>query len=125
MTSLIVSRWRQSFTEARTTLHNERRSRSSSNPRFPNVVKDIQGVIDTDWRLTLHKIRPQLSQDVQISHASLISNYLCLSKVCSRLVPLMISDQHKEQRFDAALQFQLFFKDDGDALFDRIVTRDK
>lgn len=74
MTSLIVSRWRQSFTEARTTLHNERRSRSSSNARFPNVVEDIQGVIDTDWRLTLHEILPQLPQNVQISHASLISN---------------------------------------------------
>lgn len=105
MTSLMVSRWCQSFTEARTTLHNERRSRSSSNSRFPNVVEDILVVNDTDWRLTLHEILPQLSQDVQISHASLISNYLRLSKVCSRLVPPMISDQHKEQRFDAALQF--------------------
>lgn len=110
MTSLMVSRWRQSFTEARTTLHNERRSRSSSNSRFLSVVEDIQGVIDTDWHLTLHEIFPQLSQDVQISHAPLISNYLRLSKVCSRLVPPIISDQHKEQRFDAALLFQVFFK---------------
>lgn len=84
MTSLVVSLWRQSFTEARTTLHNERQSRSSSNSRFPNAVEDIQGVIDTDWRLTLHEILPQLSQDVQISQASLISNCLRLSKVCSR-----------------------------------------
>lgn len=108
MTSLMVSRWRQSFTEARTTLHNERRSRCFSNSRFPNVVEDTQGVIDTDWCLTLHEILPQLSQDVQISHASIISNYLRLSKVCSRLVPPLFQISTKNRDLMLHYSFRYF-----------------
>lgn len=128
MSRPMVSRWRQSFIEGRTTTHDEQRSGRPSTSRAPNIVEEVRRVVDADRRLTLDDIHSQLPPNVEISRASLhriISDDLHLSKVCARWVPRLLSDHHKEQRVDAALQFLQFFEDEGDGLFDRIVTGDE
>lgn len=128
MSRPMVSRWRQSFIDGRKSLHDEQRSGRPSTSRALTVVEDVRRVIDTDRRLTLDEIITQLPPNVEISRASLhriISDDLSLSKVCARWVPRLLSERHKEQRVDAALQFQQFFDDEGDGLFNRIVTGDE
>ncbi|XP_054286123.1 histone-lysine N-methyltransferase SETMAR-like [Macrosteles quadrilineatus] len=124
----MVSHWRQSFIDGRKSLHDEQRNGRPSTSRASTVVEDVRKVIDTDRRLTWDEIITQLPPNVEISRASLhriILNDLSLSKVCARWVPRLLSERHKEQRVDAALQFQQFFDDEGDGLFNRIVTGDE
>lgn len=128
MSRPMVSRWRKSFIEGRTTLHDEQRSGRPSTSRTPNVSDEVARVIDSDRRLTLDEILLRLPPNIELSRATLhriISGDLRLSKVCARWVPRLLSDQHKEQRVDAALQFLQFFEDEGEGLFDRIVTGDE
>lgn len=78
--------------------------------------------------ITLDEILSQIPPNIEISHATLhriISGNLCLSKVCARCVPYLLSEQHKEQRVNAALHFVQIFDDERDSLFDRIVSRDE
>lgn len=128
MSRPMVSRWRKAFIDGRTTIHDEERSGRPSTCSAPNIAEDIRSVIDLDRRLTLDEILSALPPSVEISRASLhriITEDLKLSKVCARWVPRLLSEHHKEQRVDAALQFQQFFDDEGDSLFDRIVTGDE
>lgn len=49
-------------------------------------------------------------------------SFTYLSKVCAKWVPCLLSEQHKEKRVNAALQF---VENEGDCLFYQIVTTDK
>lgn len=51
----------------------------------------------------------------------------CLTWIiqCARLVPKILTDQHKEQRMHSVRQFLEHYRKDGDNLFSHIVPSDK
>ncbi|UYV74225.1 hypothetical protein LAZ67_11002523 [Cordylochernes scorpioides] len=59
------------------------------------------------------------------SIGTIMSDVLNFRKVCARWVPRLLSENHKQQRMEAARAFLEMHRRDGDQLFSRIVTGDE
>ncbi|UYV79440.1 hypothetical protein LAZ67_17002625, partial [Cordylochernes scorpioides] len=61
----------------------------------------------------------------RFSIGTIMSDVLNFRKVCARWVPRLLSENHKQQRMEAARAFLEMHRRDGDQLFSRIVTGDE
>ncbi|UYV72102.1 hypothetical protein LAZ67_9001813 [Cordylochernes scorpioides] len=81
-----------------------------------------------DRRVTIDEIMIRLPPGIEIGRSwigTIMSDVLNFRKVCARWVPRLLSENHKQQRMEAARGFLEMHRRDGDQLFSRIVTGDE
>ncbi len=130
MSVQMVRTWVREFKEGRTEVHDIPRAGRPSDAVNENSITAVRSLLDTDRRLTIHVMQRELAEQhfMEISLGSLHSilhNELNLSKLSARWVPKNLTDDHRKARMAAALEFFTLYQEEGEALFDRIVTGDE
>lgn len=124
----MVRKWKRQFESGRENVHDEERSGRPSVSRGEDAVSAVRKLLDDDARLTLSEIVQKLHNKHQLTRSSvyrIVKDDLNCSKVCARWVPRLLSDEHKQNRLDAAHRFLEILEDEGESLFSRIVTGDE
>uniref|UniRef100_A0A0A9YJU3 Mariner Mos1 transposase n=2 Tax=Lygus hesperus TaxID=30085 RepID=A0A0A9YJU3_LYGHE len=123
-----VRKWKREFTKGRTNVHDEERSGRPSTSRVDDSISAVRDLLESDARLTLSDIVLKVHPKHELTRSSvyrIITEDLNCSKVCARWVPRLLSDQHKQDRTEAAHRFLEMLEDEGESLYDRIVTGDE
>ncbi|UYV79402.1 hypothetical protein LAZ67_17002480 [Cordylochernes scorpioides] len=92
------------------------------------AVAAVRNVVEADRRVTIDEIMIRLPPGIEIGRSSIgtiMSVVLNFRKVCARWVPRLLSENHKQQRMEAARAFLEMLRRDGDQLFSHIVTGDE
>ncbi|UYV61594.1 hypothetical protein LAZ67_1005460 [Cordylochernes scorpioides] len=124
----MVRRWRSWFLEGRQNVHDDERSGRAVTATDNAAVAAVRNVVEADRRVTIDEIMIRLPPGIEIgcsSIGSIMSDVLNFRKVCARWVPRLLSENHKQQRMEAARAFLEMHRRDGDQLFSRIVTGDE
>ncbi|UYV80008.1 hypothetical protein LAZ67_18001387 [Cordylochernes scorpioides] len=124
----MVCRWRSWFLEGRQNVHDDERSGSPVTATDNAAVAAVRNVVEADRRVTIDEIMIRLPPGIEIRRSSIgtiMSDVLNFLKVCTRWVPRLLLENHKQQRMEAARAFLEMHQRDGDQLFSRIVTGDK
>ncbi|UYV76118.1 hypothetical protein LAZ67_13002624 [Cordylochernes scorpioides] len=124
----MVRRWRSWFLEGRQNVHDDERSGSPVTATDNAAVAAVRNVVEADRRVTIDEIMIRLPPGIEIRRSSIgtiMSDVLNFLKVCTRWVPRLLLENHKQQRMEAARAFLEMHQRDGDQLFSRIVTEDE
>ncbi|UYV72968.1 hypothetical protein LAZ67_10001302 [Cordylochernes scorpioides] len=92
------------------------------------AVVAVRNAVEADRRVTIDEIMIRLPPGIEIRRSSIgtiMSDVLNFLKVCTRWVPRLFLENHKQQRMEAARAFLEMHQRDGDQLFSRIVTGDE
>lgn len=120
-----VSRWAQrvSGENGHANIEDRRRSGRPHTAQTPLIVQRLNNLIRDDKRVTVK----QMSSILGIGEASVcrILKTLGLRKVCSRWVPRMLTDAHKNTRKTVCSELLAQYEDGGDDFLARIVTGDE
>ncbi|UYV73086.1 hypothetical protein LAZ67_10001772 [Cordylochernes scorpioides] len=122
---VIIRLW---FLEGRQNVHDDERSGRPVTATDNAAVAAVRNVVEADLRVTIDEIIIRLSPGIEIGRSSIgtiMSDVLNFRKVCARWVPRLLSENHKQQRMEAARAFLEMHRRDGDQLFSRIVTGDE
>ncbi|UYV62910.1 hypothetical protein LAZ67_2002419 [Cordylochernes scorpioides] len=128
MSIQMVRRWRSWFLEGRQNVHDDERSGSPVTATDNAAVAAVRNVVEADRRVTIDEIMIRLPPGIEIRRSSIgtiMSDVLNFLKVCTRWVPRLLLENHKQQRMEAARAFLEMHQRDGDQLFSRIVTGDE
>ncbi|GBM40090.1 hypothetical protein AVEN_246001-1 [Araneus ventricosus] len=71
---------------------------------------------------TLSNDFPEVSRSVLYE---IVSEKLNFTNLCSHWVPKLLTEDHKNRRFECSLDFLTRYNEEGDAMLSRIVTRDE
>ncbi|UYV80655.1 hypothetical protein LAZ67_19001267 [Cordylochernes scorpioides] len=124
----MVRRWRSLFLEGRQNVHDDERSGRPVTATDNAAVAAVRNVVEADRRVTIDEIMIRLPPGIEIGRSSIgtiMSDVLNFRKVCARWVPHLLSENHKQQRMEAARAFLEMHRRDGYQLFSRIVTGDE
>ncbi|UYV71288.1 hypothetical protein LAZ67_8002510, partial [Cordylochernes scorpioides] len=128
MSIQMVRRWRSWFLEGRQNVHDDERSGSPVTATDNAAVAAVRNVVEADRRVTIDEIMIRLLPGIEIRRSligTIMSDVLNFLKVCTRWVPRLLLENHKQQRMEAARTFLEMHQRDGDQLFSRIVTGDE
>lgn len=128
MSIQMVRRWRSWFLEGRQNVHDDERSGRPVTATDNAAIAAVRNVVEADRRVTIDEIKIRLPPGIEIGRSSIgtiMSDVLNFRKVCARWVPRLLSENHKQQRMEAARAFLEMHRRDGDQLFSRIVTGDE
>ncbi|UYV74835.1 hypothetical protein LAZ67_12001208 [Cordylochernes scorpioides] len=112
----------------RQNVHDDERSGSPVTATDNAAVAAVRNVVEADRRVTIDEIMIRLPPGIEIRRSSIgtiMSDVLNFLKVCTRWVPRLLLENHKQQRMEAARAFLEMHQRDGDQLFSRIVTGDE
>ncbi|UYV64984.1 hypothetical protein LAZ67_3002654 [Cordylochernes scorpioides] len=124
----MVRRWRSWFLEGRQNVHDDERSGRPVTATDNAAVAAVRNVVEADRRVIIDEIMIRLPPRIKIGRSSIgtiMSDVLSFRKVWARWVPRLLSENHKQQRMEAARAFLEMHRRDGDQLFSRIVTGDE
>ncbi|UYV63919.1 hypothetical protein LAZ67_2006011 [Cordylochernes scorpioides] len=124
----MVHQWRSWFLEGRQNVHDDERSDRPVTAMDNAAVAAVRNVVEADRRITFDEIMIRLPPGIEIGRSSIgtiMSDILNFRKVCARWVPRFLSENHKQQRMEAARAFLEMHRRDGDQLFSCIVTGDE
>ncbi|UYV65722.1 hypothetical protein LAZ67_3005238 [Cordylochernes scorpioides] len=113
--------------EGRQNVHDDERSGSPVTATDNAAIAAVRNVVEADRRVTIDDIMIRLPPGIEIRRSSIgiiMSDVLNFLKVCTRWVPRLLLENHKQQRMEAARAFLEMHQRDGDQLFSRIVTGD-
>ncbi|UYV67192.1 hypothetical protein LAZ67_4004295, partial [Cordylochernes scorpioides] len=128
MSILMVCRWRSWFLEGQKNVRDDERSGRPVLLRNNAAVAAVRNVVEADRRVTIDEIMIRLPPGIEIGRSSIgtiMPDVLNFRKVCARWVPRLLSENHRQQRMEAARAFLEMHRRDGDQLFSRIVTGDE
>ncbi|UYV62696.1 hypothetical protein LAZ67_2001605 [Cordylochernes scorpioides] len=114
--------------EGRQNVHDDERSGSPVTATDNAAVASVRNVVEADRRVTIDEIMIRLPPGIEIRRSSIgtiMSDVLNFLKVCTRWVPRLLLENHKQQQMEAARAFLEMHQRDGDQLFSRIVTGDE
>ncbi|UYV74828.1 hypothetical protein LAZ67_12001161 [Cordylochernes scorpioides] len=114
--------------EGRQNVHDDERSGRPVTATDNAAAAAVRNVVEADRRVTIDEIMIRLPPGIEIGRSSIgtiMSDILNFRKVCARWVPRLLSENHKQQRMEAARDFLEMHRRDGDQLFSRIVTGDE
>ncbi|UYV75689.1 hypothetical protein LAZ67_13001022 [Cordylochernes scorpioides] len=128
MSIQMVRRWRSWFLEGRQNLYDDERSGRPVTATDNAAVAAVRNVMEVDRRVTIDEIMIRLPPGIEIGRSSIgtiMLDVLNFRKVCAIWFPRLLSENHKQQRMEAARAFLEIHRRDGDQLFSRIVTGDE
>ncbi len=85
-------------------------------------------ILNEHCRHTLDDFHPKMATQYSYfeCHCTyILTNELEIRKVCAHWVPRELSNLHWKERMGVALEFLTVYQEEGDALFDCIITRTK
>ncbi|UYV82781.1 K02A2.6-like, partial [Cordylochernes scorpioides] len=124
----MVRRWRSWFLEGRQNLHDDERSGRPVTATDNAAVAAVRNVMEADRRVTIDEIMIRLPPGIEIGRSligTIMFDVLNFHKVCAIWFPRLLSENHKQQRMEAARAFLEMHRRDGDQLFSPIVTGDE
>ncbi|UYV71575.1 hypothetical protein LAZ67_8003722 [Cordylochernes scorpioides] len=92
------------------------------------AVAAVRNVMEADRRVTIDEIMIRLPPGIEIGRSSIgkiMFDVLNFRKACAIWFPRLLSENHKQQRMEAARAFLEMHRRDGDQLFSPIVTGDE
>ncbi|UYV68086.1 hypothetical protein LAZ67_5003018 [Cordylochernes scorpioides] len=116
----MVRRWRSWFLEGRQNVHDDERSGRPVTATDNAAFAAVRNVVEADRRVTIDEIMIRLPPGIEIRRSSIgtiMSDLLNSLKVCTRWVPRLLLENHKQQRMEAARAFLEMHQRDGDQLF--------
>ena len=124
MTDGMVRKWIRMFNEGRENVHDEKRS---GRPSLVNddLVRKVDGKVREDRRFTISGLSLQFLEISRTLLYEIVRNHLDYRKLCSRWVPKMLTEEHKEKRVASALTFLTRYHEEGDEMLNHIVTGDE
>ncbi|UYV67138.1 hypothetical protein LAZ67_4004048 [Cordylochernes scorpioides] len=128
MSIQMFRRWHSWFLEGRQNVHDDERSGRPVTATDNAAFAAVRNVVEADRRVTIDGIMIRMPPGIEIGRSSIgtiMSDVLNFRKVCERWVPRLLSENHKQQRMEAARAFLEMHRRDGDQLFSRIVTGDE
>ncbi|GFW60104.1 uncharacterized protein TNCV_1389171 [Trichonephila clavipes] len=119
-----VRKWTRKFKDRRTNVHDEE---SSDRPSV--ITHDLMQAVETKIRengiftiTTLSFDFPYVSRSVV---HKIVTKDLNFKKLCSRWIPTLFKEEHKEKMFPISLLFLIGNEEEGDDILSRIVTGDE
>ncbi|UYV82387.1 hypothetical protein LAZ67_21001905 [Cordylochernes scorpioides] len=113
------------FLEGRQNVHDDGRPvTATDNP----AIAAVRNVVEADRRGTINEIMIRLPPGIEIERSligTIMSDVFNFCKVCARWVPRLLSENHKQQRMEAARPFLEMHRRDKYQLFSCIVTGDE
>ncbi|GFX68542.1 histone-lysine N-methyltransferase SETMAR [Trichonephila clavipes] len=85
------------FKEGRESVEDEPRVGRPSTSRTAENEQHLRYLLNTDWCLSVRMISEQLGMDKMVVH-KIISEDLGMKKICTKLVPKVLTDVHKQSR---------------------------
>ncbi|GFW14832.1 uncharacterized protein TNCV_1562951 [Trichonephila clavipes] len=79
------------FKEGRESVEDEPRACRPSTCRTAENEQSVRHLLNTEWRLSVRMIAEQLGMDKMVVH-KIISEDLGMRKICSKLVPKVVTD---------------------------------
>jgi hypothetical protein len=124
MTDGMVRKWVRMFNEGRENLHDEARS---GRPSLVNddLVRKVDEKVRDDRRFTISALSLQFPEISRTLLYEIVTYHLDYRKLCSRWVPKMLRDEHKDKRLASALTFLTRYHEEGDEMLSHIVTGDE
>ncbi|GBM75996.1 hypothetical protein AVEN_90494-1 [Araneus ventricosus] len=119
-----VHKWARDLKAGRDNVHDDSRSGRPS-VIADDVVASVEAKILENRRFTISTLSndfPEVSRSVLYK---IVSEKLNFKKLCSRWVPELLTEDHKNKRFGCSLNFLTRFKEEGDAILSQIVTGDE
>jgi histone-lysine N-methyltransferase SETMAR len=124
MSDGMVRKWVRMFNDGRVTVHDEARSGRPS-VVTDDLVEQVNNRIRANRRFTISTLSSEFPQISRTVLYEIVAVQLNFRKLCSRWVPKMLSDEHKEKRLASALTFLTRYNEEGDESLSRIVTGDE
>ncbi|GBM06346.1 hypothetical protein AVEN_121386-1 [Araneus ventricosus] len=119
-----VRKWVRDFKAGRDNVHDDFRSDRPS-VITNDMVASVEAKILENRRFTISTLSndfPEVSRSVLYK---IVSEKLNFQKLCSRWVPKLSTEDHKNKRFECSLNFLTRYNEECDAMLSRIVTRDE
>lgn len=119
-----VRKWVRQFKDGRDNVHDEDRSGRPSLIR-DDLVASVEAKIRENRRFTITGLSnefPDVSRSVLYN---IVSEHIKFRKLCSRWVPKLLTEDHKNQRFECATKFLTRYDEEGDGFLSQIITGDE
>ena len=118
-----VFKWHKVFSEGREDVKDEQRiGRPSTSHTSDNVAK-VKAVLDSDQRVSVRLIADQVGLPKSIVH-EIVTTKLQMWKVCTKLVPKVLTDEQKENRVSISRELLDHVRGDPDFL-EQVITGDE
>jgi histone-lysine N-methyltransferase SETMAR len=124
MSDGMVRRWCRMFSEGRTNVHNDDRSGRPSLVTA-NLLDQVNEKILENRRFTMSELSTHFPHISRSLLHKIITEHLQYHKLCARWVPKMLTDDHKSKHMGAALNFLVWYHNEGDKFLNHIVTGDE
>ncbi|XP_011860249.1 PREDICTED: putative uncharacterized protein FLJ37770 [Vollenhovia emeryi] len=118
-----VSRWLKLFKNGRKEVEDDRRSGAPITVKTDKNVSRIQECLNTDRRMSIRMIAETLSIPKTTVH-DIVTNNLHMREVCGKLVPKLLTDDHKNNRMMVARELLECVQNKPDFL-DNVITSDE
>lgn len=119
-----VEKWLQLFRQGRESTEDDPRSGRPTTSTSSDCVEAVQTLIESNRKMTTREIAETL--DISLgSVVEILRDHLGMSKISSRWVPRLLTNQMKATRRDLSLVFMNKFDQDPENFLERIVTGDE
>ena len=119
-----VYKWAKLFKKGRRSVEDEDRPERPLEVRSPVVIISFNDLIQSNRRVTVDDIARTLSLSVRTAH-KIVHDDLGYLKVSCRLVPKMLTAEHKHTRVKLSQQCLCRYEKDGDEFLKKMITCDK
>jgi len=122
MTVQHVRKWCRKFSGCRVSVTDEQRSGR------PSTSADLIPAVEETVHVNRQVLLKELEEHFNLSHGTIwdiVHEGLGYRKVCSRWVPLQLTEDHKKNRVGASLTRLLHFNDHGEDFLEQIITGDE
>jgi hypothetical protein len=119
VTTVHMRKWCREFESDRVNVMDEQRSGRPS--MSADLVQDIDAAVQADRRVSI----AQLEMRFNLSRGTIwdiVHERLSYRKVCSRWVPLQLTDEHERTRMGSSLMLLQRYEEHGEAFLRRTVT---
>ena len=123
MNQASVFEWHKRFKEGRESVRDDERCGKSKTVRTPQLIGQIKNFMDKERCMSIETIRAQFDICVGSVH-TIIREELKMRKICTKFVPRVLSEDHKERRCHDSREMVEQINSDP-AVLDALVTCDE
>lgn len=119
-----VYRWYHDFKTGRIDATDMARPGRPVDVATPAMISQVKVIVDEDRRLTIREI----AETAQISYGTvfkILHYHLNMTRVCSRWVPRLLTEDQKKARVQASEAFLARYRREGQKFLQRIITYDE
>lgn len=122
----LVFKWHRRFSEGRVAVEDDKRPVRPVMFHNDRVIEMVKKIVDSDRRVTISGIMSDIP--IAVSYGTIqdiITNSLCMSRVCARWIPRLLTEEQKQRRVMLSQRFLDNVQTHGDEFLTNIVTTDE